>query len=109
MKAKELYRELYQFFGCYFNQDYDVMVENFDRNKPTIPQLVYGFKEENPPDCIPPVIKELEHLISQQYTSTVLDTLSSELGNDLDVVRLGYTYQQFLIEILRILKEPSPV
>ena len=99
------YPELFQFFSGYFNQDYDLMVEGFDRDKPIIPQLVIGFKEKNSPKCIKRVIDELESLISKNYVSNVLEDILSELGSDLDNQRLGYTNQQFLIEVLRILKE----
>ena len=92
-------------FGCYFNQDYDVMVENFDKTQPIVPQLVNGYKEESSEKYISLVIRELEDLISHHYTRDVLDRLFTELGNDIDVEARGYTYQQFLIEVLRILKE----
>ena len=41
-------QQIYQLFGSYFHQDYDFMVNNFDRNKPTIPQLVQSYKDDSP-------------------------------------------------------------
>ena len=107
MEIKQIYPRLSQFFGGYFNQDYDVMLDDFvfDRSKPLVPQMVREIKKENSEKSINLVIEELEQLISKHYTNAILDQISSQLGNDIDVERFGYTYQQFLHEVLKYLKE----
>ena len=102
---RKTYYNLSQLFGGYFNQDYDVIIKNFDRNKPTIPQLAIGCKNENPQEFIQRVIPELESLISQHYTANLLEEILEDLGLGIDIERLGYSPQQFLIEVLKLLKE----
>ena len=97
-------QEIVQMFGAFFHQDYDLMV-NLDRSKPIIPQLVQGYKDSRSQRKIDEAIKELENLINQHYTVTVLREIWLELGIDINVNAFGYTHQQFLIEVLRILKE----
>ena len=98
-------QQIAELFGTYFHQDYDLMVENFDRSKPTIPQLVQGYKNDSPQEDIDEAINELKGLINEHYTSDILESLFDRWGISLDNKRLGYTNQQFLIEVLRILKE----
>ena len=105
MNAETTYPELFQLFACYFNQDYDVMVDNFDRSKPIVPQLVQGYKEGSSKRNINKAIKELDSLVDKHYTNDVLYHLSSELGNDIDIEKFGYTYQQFFIEVRRLLRQ----
>ena len=98
-------QQISQLFGSYFHQDYDLMVEDFDRNKPIIPQLVQGYKNDSPQEDVDQAIKELENLINQHYALPVLREIWLELGIDINVNAFGYTHQQFLIEVLRLLKE----
>ena len=97
-------KQIAELFGTYFHQDYDLMVENFDRSKPTIPQLVQGYKNDSPQEDIDEAINELKGLINEHYTSDILESLFDRWGISLDNQRLGYTNQEFLIEVLRILK-----
>lgn len=98
-------KQIAELFGTYFHQDYDLMVKNFDRSEPTIPQLVQGYKNDSPQEDIEEAINELEGLINKHCTSNVLESLFDRWGVSLDHQRLGYTNQQFLIEVLRILRE----
>lgn len=97
--------QIAELFGSYFHQDYDLMVEDFDRAKPIIIQLVKGYKNDSPQEDINKAISELKELISKHYTDIVLENLFNEFGISLDTKKLGYTNQQFLIEVLKILKE----
>ena len=101
MNSKVIYPKLFQMFSCYFNQDYDVMVENFDKSKLIVPQLVQGYKNESSSNSIKQVMGELETLIKKKYDENVLDELFVELGNWIDVRAFGYTHQDFLIFILQ--------
>ena len=98
-------QQIYQLFGSYFHQDYDLMVNDFDRNKPTIPQLVQSYKDDSPQEDINEAINELESLVNKHYIDSVLENIFNQFGISLDTKRLGYTNQQFLQEVLKILKE----
>lgn len=104
MKVEKPYPELFQLFGGYFNRDYD-LVTKVDRNKPLFPQLIQQYKEDSPSEDTDKAITELEEIINKHYNSTILENLFNELGNEFDVSFYGYTHQQFLIEMLKLLKE----
>ena len=105
MEVKKIYPKLFQVFGCYFNQDFELMVDDFDRSKPVIPQLTYRYKKEVSQKSIDQTIKELEDLINKHYTEDLLDKITYELGMWVNVNYYGYTHMQFLREMLSLLRD----
>ena len=98
--------EIFQLFGGYFNQDYDVMVENFDRTQPIVPQLTRGYKKGRTQKYVNKAIQELENLIEENYSEDSLDnTIFGKLGIALYPPAIGFTHKQFLREVLKVLKE----
>ena len=97
-------QQIYQMFAAYFHRDYDLMID-IDRNKPIFPQLIQGYKDGSPKEDIDEAISEVENLINKNYNSDILEDIFLELGIEFDVSFYGYTHQQFLIEVLKILKK----
>ena len=101
--------EIAQLFGIYFGQDKDLFTE-IDLNKPMIPQLIASYKQDCSPENLERVVQELKELISLNYSEEKLkDEVFPEIGAPINTAYFGLGYQEFLIEVLRILKEPSPV
>ena len=98
-------QQIAELFGTYFHQNCDLMVKDFDDNKPIVPQLVQAYKENSQQEDINEAASEVEDLIRKHYNANILDELFTELGIEIDIMAHGYTYQQFLIEVLKLLKE----
>ena len=102
---ERMYPELYTMFGGYFNQDYRTITEGFDDSKPVIPQLTNVYKNDCNKEQLAATIKELEDLINMHYTEDVIRTITYEFSMWININYYGYTYKQFLREILQILKD----
>ena len=102
---EKMYPELFTMFSAYFNQYFDTLTENFDEDKPVVPQVTYAYKKICKKWQIEVIAKELECLINMQYTEDLLDKITSELGMWIDVHYYGYTYEQFLREVLHLIRD----
>ena len=92
-------------FPNYFGEEYKDFTD-IDEKKPIIPQIISSYKESVPLIEVEKSVNELEHLIKEDYTSYYLENVVfRELGIAINPSLYGLTYQQFLIEVLRILKE----
>ena len=101
------YPELCQMFGGYMHQDWTDDYIWDDGEELDFRVTIEAYKEDcrKKPEFIRTVITELEDLINKHYTNATLDYVFDELGIDVDPEAFGYTHQQFLIEVLKILKE----
>ena len=89
----------------YFGEEYKDFT-NIDESKPVIPQIISSYKESVPSIEVEKSVNELEHLIKEDYTISYLENVVfKELGITINPEDYGLTHQQFLIEVLRILKE----
>ena len=105
-KALEhMYPRLYQMFSAYFHQNFETTTEDYDENKPIVPQITYNYKRDCTDRHIEATIKELEDLINKHYTEDLLDKITYELGMWIKVSYYGYTHNQFLREIVQLLKD----
>ena len=101
-------QEIYQMFAGYLHQDWMYEYIWDEGEKPHFKAAIEAYKEdcEDVPEVIHTSIKELEELINKHYTNSLLESVVfGELGIAINPNAYGYTYQQFLIEVLRILKE----
>ena len=106
MKTKRPYPQLFQMFAGYLHQDwlYDFIWD--EGETPHFRAAIEAYKEDCKTEVIHTSIKELEELINKHYTNSLLESVVfRELGIAINPNAYGYTYQQFLIEVLRILKE----
>lgn len=100
--------EIYQMFGGYLHQDwiYDFVWD--EGEKPDFRAAIEAYKEDcqNTPLIISKTRKELEQLIEKKHTNHILESVVfRELGIAINPEAFGLTYQQFLQEVLKILKE----
>ncbi len=101
-------QEIYQMFGGYLHQDWKEEYIWNEGEKPHFKVAIEAYKEdcEPEPEVIDIAINELEELISKNYNTEILETVVfPELGISIRPIYYGYTHQQFLIEVLKILKE----
>ena len=101
-------QEICQMFGGYLHQDWKEEYIWDEGEKPHFKAAIEAYKEDcaPEPEIIDITIKELEELISKNYNRETLETVVfPELGISIRPIYWGYTHQQFLIEVLRILKE----
>jgi hypothetical protein len=101
-------QEIYQMFAGYLHQDWRHEYIWDEGEKPDFRAAIEAYKEDcqNTPLILNETIKELEELINKNYTNHVLESLVfRELGIAINPEAFGLTYQQFLQEILKILKE----
>ena len=106
--TKRPFPELYQMFAGYLHQDwmYDFIWD--EGEKPHFKAAIEAYKEDcqGVPEHIDKAIYELEDLIGKNYNRETLETVMfPELGIYVIPTSYGLTYQQFLIEVLKILKE----
>ena len=93
--------ELFQLFGSFFHQDYDLMID-VDENVSLIKQLSQAYVTGSTKKNIDNAIKELRLVIDRQFSEDYLEnTIYEELGIDIDPEFHGYTYQGFLNDVLR--------
>ena len=93
--------ELFQLFGSFFHQDYDLMID-VDENVSLIKQLSQAYVTGSTKKSIDKAIKELSLVIDRQFSEDYLeDIIYEELGIDIDPKFHGYTYQGFLKDVLR--------
>ena len=106
MKTKRPYPQLFQMFGGYLHQDWDYEFIWEEDEKPHFKAAVEAYKEDCKTEVIHTSIQELEELINKHHTNSELENIvSRKLGCAVDPEYFGLTYQQFLIEVLQILKE----
>lgn len=101
-------QEIYQMFSGYLHQDWIHEYIWDEDEKPHFKAAIEAYKEdcENVPEVLHTSIKELEELINKHYTNSLLESVVfRKLGIAINPNAYGYTYQQFLIEVLKILKE----
>ena len=106
--SKRPYPRLFQMFGGYLHQDwmYDFIWD--EGEKPHFKAAIEAYKEDcqEIPEYIDKAIQELDDLIGKNYSTPLLENqIFRELGIYVIPTSYGLTHQQFLIEVLRILKE----
>ena len=106
-KYERLYPELRQFFGGYFHQDWNYTY-NWQGEPPSFQVVVRDFKTNNSQADVTQVIQELEQFMAAHLTEDDWDLgeiVTNELCSCIHAPGLGLTYQQWLKDILTILKE----
>ena len=102
---EQMYPELFTMFSSYFNQYFETLVEGYDDDKPVVPQVTYAYKKLCSKKDIAAVARELESLINMHYTEDLLNKITYELGMWINVNYYGYTHNQFLREVLQLLRD----
>ena len=99
--------KIYQMFCGYLHQDWIQKYVWDEGEKPDFKVAIEDYKEdyEETPEVIETSINELTELIKRNYDE---DFLSNEVFRQLDIAinpeAYGYTYQEFLEEVLNLLK-----
>ena len=99
-------QEIFQMFGGYLHQDWMHEYIWEEGEKPYFKAAIEAYKEDNQnvPEKINTVIQELEELIGRNYNSEILENeVFMELDINIVPMSYGYTHQQFLQEVLKIL------
>ncbi|HAZ48675.1 MAG TPA: hypothetical protein DDW76_28370 [Cyanobacteria bacterium UBA11369] len=106
-KYERLYPALRQFFGGYFHQDWTYTYD-WQGQPPSYQVIVRAFKAKNSP-AVTQVTQELEQFIADHLTleddEDLREIVTRELWSCVYAPGLGLTYQQWLRDILTILKE----
>ena len=93
--------ELFQLFGSFFHQDYDLMID-VDENVALIKQLSQAYVTGSTKENLDKAIKGLRLVVDRQFPEDYLEsTIYEELGINIDPEFYGYTYQEFLNDVLR--------
>ena len=99
--------DLGQFFGGYFHQDwgYDY---NWQGKEPNFEDVVKVYKAEDTPQGVERTIAELEELLSLPLeTDELRRIVIEEFGSFYLARKRGFTTHEFLLAVLKILKEPN--
>lgn len=83
---------LYQFFGNYCNQDYDIEYGNFDT-------AVASYMRESSDSDKENLARDILFLLSRGYSENELSIAMNALQNSIDPVRLGSTPSKWLASI----------
>ena len=57
---EQRYPRLYFMFSAYFHQNYETTTEDYDENKPVVPQITYNYKRDCNKKNIEATIKDIE-------------------------------------------------
>ena len=96
---------MYTLFVVYFGQDYDLFTD-INRDKPLIPQFIQSFKRDCSSSELKRCIDELSNLIAFNYSEEELkNQVFSKLRIPGNPGYYGLSHQQFLREVLKVLKE----
>ena len=101
--SQNLYPQLGQFFSGYFPQHWESLYK-WDNQEPDYRQIIDLFIQEASDSILQQTIKELEHLISQNYNEDELHKLLSfTLGLSIFVSALSMTYRAWLEALHEVL------
>ncbi|HEY2024867.1 contact-dependent growth inhibition system immunity protein [Paraburkholderia sp.] len=91
------YPNMYQFFGGYLNQDFDLSGD-------TIPAIVSCYRSECPRENHLEMIHEINSFISE-HPDDLDSAFEKDYGQDFDPALWGHTTASFLEELKRLLRE----
>ena len=95
--------ELFQLFGGFFHQDYDLMVD-INEEESLVKQFIQAYVKGSNKDSIESAINELKQIVYKQFSEDLLETeVYERLGIEIDPEFHGYTYQGFLEAVLSYL------
>ncbi|MCC8391211.1 hypothetical protein LJ656_01305 [Paraburkholderia sp. MMS20-SJTR3] len=93
----ERHPRMYELFGAYFNQDYDLWGT-------TIPQILSCYKEVAPRKYHYQLIDEINSFI-REHPADLDSAFENDYGEGFDPHLWGYTTITFLSELIRLLHE----
>lgn len=94
------YPRMYEIFGAYFNQDYDIWGE-------TIEEIVECYKRDSSSEHCRELIGEIDKFICD-HPSDLDSAFERDYGDDFDPQLWGHTAISFLEELKRLLTDSAP-